>query len=489
MRDLQDPVPLLDSQLWDLLADSYRVQGPEAWARGLPRQVTTNPWLARAFARVVHGVLVDVGPGQRVEIIEVGPGPGRFAFLFLQALGALVERSSLPCADYRLTLLELAPKNVAFCLEHPRNAAFIEQGLLRAQVFDAHHDPLPDLGDGLVVCLTTYLLDSLKQQLVRIENRALVEQRMGLRTKAETDAPDDVLQHARLRFDTGPFQGTGVPCWDTLLLEYAQTLNDLTIMLPTGPWRLFQAVADRPGGGLLLYADKGWDRPELFRGTGIAPHAGTLSLMVNFHALHHAVRDGGGWVLDDRRIDPTLQVGLLALGPSQGDLPHTVWAWEQGLASLGPLDAHGVQNCVVPLTLTAEIVLRLLRLCVGDPLTFETYQPPLFRALEDGVDEWLRLGLIDALEQVWHARYHVPGDPELAFPLGACFQRLMQPERALELYAAAEASHGADARLRFNQACCHLMQEHWVRGRELLVECLTLDPNVREARELLQEIP
>ncbi len=61
-----------------------------AWSTGqVPHYVTSNPFIARGYARVAASFAADcrqaglVGPGETVEVIELGSGSGRFAHHFL----------------------------------------------------------------------------------------------------------------------------------------------------------------------------------------------------------------------------------------------------------------------------------------------------------------------------------------------------------------------------------------------------------------------
>ena len=82
--------PLRDSVIWRLQASFYRQHAVSAWSEGIvPNFVTSNSYIARAYAKVVLGVLRDVyagggggaggggcDPTQPVYIIEVGAGHG-----------------------------------------------------------------------------------------------------------------------------------------------------------------------------------------------------------------------------------------------------------------------------------------------------------------------------------------------------------------------------------------------------------------------------
>ncbi len=58
-RILEEGVKLSDSLIWHLQNVSYAEAGPEAWTKGVPFYITSNPYIARAYAQVFLGFLRD----------------------------------------------------------------------------------------------------------------------------------------------------------------------------------------------------------------------------------------------------------------------------------------------------------------------------------------------------------------------------------------------------------------------------------------------
>ncbi|HMA91522.1 MAG TPA: hypothetical protein VKP30_02505 [Polyangiaceae bacterium] len=85
------------SALWTLQRACFNQAGVNAWRTGqVPHYITSNPFMAAAYARVVTGFLRDLAAanscarGDPLTIVELGAGSGRLAFHFLQKL--LAER-------------------------------------------------------------------------------------------------------------------------------------------------------------------------------------------------------------------------------------------------------------------------------------------------------------------------------------------------------------------------------------------------------------
>jgi len=90
---LELPCRLSRSVLWRLQRRFFERRGPAAWSEGVvPHHATTNPYLARAYSRIVLGFLRDwragLDPSQPVYLVELGAGSGRLAFHFLRCCGA-----------------------------------------------------------------------------------------------------------------------------------------------------------------------------------------------------------------------------------------------------------------------------------------------------------------------------------------------------------------------------------------------------------------
>src|SRR5258708_34111390 len=82
------------SMLWGLQRTFFHQQGIRAWSQGIvPQYITSNPFVAKAYAKVVFGWLRDwsistpppaLDLSRPIYIIELGAGSGRFGYHFLK---------------------------------------------------------------------------------------------------------------------------------------------------------------------------------------------------------------------------------------------------------------------------------------------------------------------------------------------------------------------------------------------------------------------
>src|SRR5260221_12711735 len=104
---LEVDVPLSESVIWRLQGEVYSRRGLAAWTEdSIPHYITNNPFIAEVYAQIVFGFYCDClaahskdspppSPRHPLRLLELGAGCGRFAFLFLRHLRALLEASGL----------------------------------------------------------------------------------------------------------------------------------------------------------------------------------------------------------------------------------------------------------------------------------------------------------------------------------------------------------------------------------------------------------
>lgn len=84
--------PVSQSPIWPLVRSYYRQMGINAWhASAVPNYITTNPFIASCYAKVIDGFFADFAKPRKTPpskepfyIIELGAGPGRFGYCFLK---------------------------------------------------------------------------------------------------------------------------------------------------------------------------------------------------------------------------------------------------------------------------------------------------------------------------------------------------------------------------------------------------------------------
>src|SRR5947209_15608038 len=113
---------LSESLLWQVQRNFYTQHGADAWRSGsLPFEITSNPYIARAYARAVYGFWRDTGrqPGLSLRIVELGAGHGRFAFLFLTEFTKLHRELSPPGTAFQYVVTDVSHRDLESLARHP----------------------------------------------------------------------------------------------------------------------------------------------------------------------------------------------------------------------------------------------------------------------------------------------------------------------------------------------------------------------------------
>src|SRR5215207_7978012 len=144
---LGDHQRLSESVLWQLQTRYFEQQGVNAWRSGtVPHYITSNPFIARAYAQVVCGYLRDcraaglLDESEPIYIIELGAGSGRFGFHFFKKMAELLPHFALQNLPIKIVLTDFAQPTIDYWMQHPVLQPLVEQGLLDFARFDVTRD-------------------------------------------------------------------------------------------------------------------------------------------------------------------------------------------------------------------------------------------------------------------------------------------------------------------------------------------------------------
>ena len=302
-----------DSVIWQQQREYFHKAGSRAWEDTvIPSYITSNAWIARAYAQVVLGYLRDALSQQSglVHIIDVGAGSGQFAFHFLKQLQQFYADSVINGKiSYRYVVTDFTPSNIDFCSQHPAMQDFIDRGLLDFALLDVTRDePIkllksgeslqPGKVPGPVVLIANYLFDSIPQDLFCLQNGQLQA------CLPKVSAADMSEVDGQVEYDYRPIalDYYSEPHFNALLKYYAnlKDLGTTHIPFPVAGLRFLdriKAMADK--GLLLLTADKGFSQKRQLRGREaprFAKHgADCFSLSVNYHLIDRFIKNHGGY--------------------------------------------------------------------------------------------------------------------------------------------------------------------------------------------------
>ncbi|APR88326.1 TPR domain protein [Minicystis rosea] len=514
---LERDVQLSQSLLWELQRAFFEREGPRAFSGGaVPHYITSNPFIAGAYATVVQGFLRDCrrsagageetaprlfDPREPVYIVELGAGSGRFAHHFLKRLFASLRGSILEGVRFIYVLTDLAERSIEALRAHPRLQPFVARGQLDFAHFDAMREggsiDLLHAGHALsaetvknpLVVIANYFFDGIPQDAFRVEDGELHE---TLITLVSPDLPPDrtapdLLSRVELAYSHRPI-GTEVyhePDLDRILAAYAASLPDTNVLFPCAALRCLRGLHALSGGRLLvLSADKGYhgadlaDRPL----PGLANH-GSFSMTVDYEAIGRWFTDQGGQALYPARRRGSLEVAaFLSAGLAEGFV-ETRSAFEEAIEQRGPDDFFAMKKATEKHyeAMTLAQILAWVRMSGWDANIFLGALPSIMDALPS-TDAGLLADLHHAVMQVWDIYYPIGEERDVAFHLGCLLLEMGCLPEALEFHERSLDLYGPTASTLHGMGICHQRLGRLGDALRCMEEALLLDPGHEEAK-------
>lgn len=512
---------LSESLLWRLQRKFFDSRGAEAWSEGLvPHYITSNPWIANAYAQVVLGWLRDCAGASRepdsfppldlrqpVHIVELGCGSGRFGYLFFRRLLDLLDRSPLRHVTVRYVFTDFTESNLDALRGHPALQPWIAEGRLDFARYDAGEDleiRLTGSGETLtpqtlrnpLVVIANYVFDGIPQDAFSVRDGRLHELRVSLATEGEEPDPNDpaLLGRVQPAWKERPARRGGYadPELDALLAESAARLEGAKFLFPCAALRCLRNLARLADGRLLLLSgDKGDCREELVAGReapGLAIH-GSISMMVNYHALGRWFAHRGGEMLCTRHLHSSLCVVAGLLGTPPAGTMETRMAFDGAVERSGPDDFFNLKLSMERQTgeLTLEQILAWLRLSGWDASVLFSCFPTLVESAGEASDR-LRGEIFNAIHQVHSTYFPLREARDLAFHLGVLLCEIQCHEDALRFFQESAATHGSNPATSFNIGLClfHLGRIHEALAQ--IEEALEGAPDFEPALLLREEV-
>jgi hypothetical protein len=510
-------VRLSRSRLWELQRHYFDQQGIRAWSQHtVPHYITSNPFIAGDYARVIFGFLRDchgvanahpapdfapLDLSQPVYIIELGSGSGRFAFHLLKKLTSFYPRSVLKDVPFKFVMTDFTEHNLDYWRAHPSLRYFVEQGVLDFARFDAEQSEsltLDHSGDTLaagaiknpVVVLANYFFDGIPQDAFYIRDGQLYESLVTISAPPADNHLDDpgLLDRIEISYENYPTttEYYGDQELDRILQGYQQRLPTTYLLFPSAALGCIRRLQHLAGGRLLLIsADKGYIHEESLINRAeprIAVH-GSFSMMVNYHAIAEYIRHQGGRVLQTAHRRVSLTVCAFLLGQHPAGYVETRLAFEETIEKYGPDDfftlKKGIEKNYAALTL--EQLLALLRLSGWDAAVFMDAFAALLDQVESA-DEALQRELHRAIRQVWDNYYHIGERRDIAFYMAMLLYGMEYYPEALNYFQHSLRLYGPDASTFYNMAVCHYALRQLEAALDCINQTLAFDPAFEAAK-------
>ena len=506
---LQEGKRLSESLIWQLQRNYFDRQGITAWSTGtVPHHITSSAFIAEAYARVVFGFLRDCcaqhDVTQPVYIVELGAGPGRFAYLFLKKFLSAYSKSVLKDLSFKYVMTDFTERNVEYWRTHKWLQPFIEAGVLDFAEFDVEHDEslrLIHSGEVLsretlrnpMIAIANYVFDSIPQDAFSIADGQLFETLLTVRTaQADHDLTDpEILTRLETTFRCNPVDENYYDNahWNRILLDYKQRLPAIDFLFPTAGLECVRNLHRLSNSRLLLLsADRGYSSDDaLLQGQG-APGMvwhGSFSMMVDYQIIGEYCRLIGGHALHPRHSHDNLHVCAFMFGNSRDEFVETRSAYDEAIERFGPDDFFTLKDGIETVCeyLTLDHLLTFLRLSGWDYKRFLECLPVLKKHLP-GISDAQKQQLHDAILRIWDLYLPIGERTDLAFEMGTLLLEMDFCSTALEFLQHSVDLYGDAPGTAYNMAVCYYNVENSEQAMAHVDRALGLDPDFAEAKTL-----
>lgn len=513
--NLETDIPLSQSVIWRLQRDFYAQRGLKAWTEDMvPSYITNNPFIAEIYAQIVASFLDDcmehaqresqpLSPEYPLRILELGAGTGKFSYLFLRKITALLQAKNIAPRILRYCMADCSDSLIAEWRGNRYLAEFVASGILEfdllgAEEAEAKESHSAKQAKGPLVVIANYVFDSLPQDAFIIcagkISEALITTTAGASEAASGSEERSVppLSGLQLSFKNVPVSPDRYAdkSWNSILEHYRGSVPAATVLFPTAALKMLQQLGKSSDGRMLvLAADKGFTREEdlaLLQGPPqLEFHASNhcFSQLVNFDAIARYFYGIDGTALFPQKRFSSISIcGFLERRPGD-EFPATRKTYDQALAAFGPDDLFALMSWLDAHLDEVSIVqaLALLRLTRWDTTALLRLFPVIARQLRAVSAE--RNDLRNAVLSTWANRYPLsPAENALAFNCGVILLELRFFAEALQLFQASEQALGRSAATSFNLGLCVLGLDRKPEALAFMIEACDLDPAFEPAK-------
>jgi SAM-dependent MidA family methyltransferase len=513
---LEKDVPISRSLIWQWQRESYAQRGLKSWTEDMvPQFITNNPFIAEIFARIVFGFICDcINLGEQdsrplsaenpLLILELGAGPGKFSFLFLRQLEALLRSKEIPPNIVRYCMTDCSASLIETWRTNKHLSEFSDRGILQFELLDASGEINPRFVRGEtshtieqsrpLVVIANYVFDSLAHDAFVIKD-GLVFELLQTTTAARQDSgnnPQEALSRLKFSYTRAAEPTPGhytEQSWNSILDLYRRRLPAATVLFPSQALKTLGALRKLTGGTLLvLAADKGYlDQDSLLLSEGPPTYefhsANCFSQMVNFDAIAKYFEASGGQAFLPEKQSSSLHICAFLERQPGAEFPALKARFEEARSAIGPDDLFALLAWLNPHMeeMTAPQILALLRLSRWDPTTLVRLFPVLARQIRGARAE--RNDLRDAVLLTWANHFPIsPSDNVLAFYCGVILLELRFFEEGLSLFKQSQDLLGRSATTSYNLGLCSLGLGRTSEAFAFMSEACDLDPAFEPAR-------
>jgi SAM-dependent methyltransferase len=504
---------LSKSPIWDIQRAYFEQMGMDAWKPGnVPNYITTNPFIAQAYARIVDGFFQDYGEaksrGSRANkhyILEIGAGSGRFAYGFLKYFYREAEMLRRKNIQIVYVMTDISPATIKFWQNHSQLQPYIDQGVLdfsHVDVLDKTEIRLTQSGTRLyegstetpLVVIANYVFDSIPHDLFTVKDGGLCERRTAHQISTTSDSIQDIVSDTKIAYRDFSSQPEcyNNQVWNKILRGYQATHENLNLALPVGGFQLIDRVsALTRNTTFILTSDFGdTDQKSI---AALTPRRvaqnGCFSLRVNYHALSEYVRLKRGKILTPSHPKLSLETVGYLLNPGRRTPKKLTELFARHIEEFGPDEFYLVKKQMEAITdnYDVEKVLSILRISIWDTKIFNYYANAISQQISKS-GHHVKMSVVDALGKVDEHYFRSSSHQDPTSKILKLLMKCDAKQKLFDIFKKHETflASSIDGRLVSARTLIYLEKDE--QASKILTKILSKQPDQPEAQRLLQTL-
>lgn len=505
---LQENMKLSECLLWGMERDYFEKKGIEAWLHDVPFYITSNPFIAKSYAKMVIYFIRDwvvKHPEARKHpfyVMELGTGPGQFSYYAVKALDELRQELGMHDIKIIYVMSDFAKANLDYHQSHPALIPYVKKGLLDFAIQDmSSKDPIilmnsqVELNQKTLVnpltLFANYVFDTIANDSFTVSDGKLYELLVSLSTEKSNieNGKPVILDKIQIDHNIKEIKKSYYhnPELDAVLDLYKNNLKNSSFLIPIGSIRGLDHLRKLANGKIVLISsDKAYSELASMENLGypsLTYHGGCFSMMANCHAIGQYFINGGGdfFAQSTRR---GLKTCFYTTAFKLEDMPETRLAVKECIDKYSPTDFFNAYRQMSETVQTSELdaIASFLELSGWDPRVYTRINSRILSLINEADHETVAF-LAANMHKLADNYYYMPNVECVLFEVGVFYHAIHQYQTALKYYRQAEAIITSQFGLKYNIALC---LHHEGKNHEALInfkEALKLDPNSKEAQD------
>lgn len=495
------------SALWRMQRDYFDKEGINAWVNQVPFYITSNPFIANCYAKIVFAFMQDWtkkhpdAKNHPFYIMELGTGSGRFSYYFVKSLLETMKQHQVEDVKFCYIMSDFTKHNIKYWETHPALKSYIDDGIIDFALYDMESErPInlirknirlsPEILVNPLTVFANYIFDTVSHDAFTVHEGKLFELLFSLSTD-ETNMQDNRpvdMEKIAVDYNVHEIKSAyyGDPHLDAILDDYKQKLHSTSVLFPAGSFHAIKFLKKLSQDKLFIIStDKGYSSLESLDNLGhpaISWH-GSFSMMVNFHAIGEYFKNcGGDAVLQTPRRG--IRTSVFASGFKLNELIDTSAEIEERVERLSPSDYFTLHSRVRDHyeNYDLETLAAHLELAGWDPHIYLKVSPRITSIIAESDVETLQF-MAKNMPRLAANYYFMPKTECILFEIGVFFHAIKNFAEALNYYKQALVYVGEQFGLFYNLGLCQHHLEQNEEALDTFKRALALDPDSKETAE------